>query len=77
MVKLLYYCLDLPADKAYLTINIFDIVFALIRSNIIGIHWTESFTKLHPNVQLILELVLLIFAVASIIIYLNRKVYNT
>ena len=50
MVKLLYYCVELPADKAYLTINIFDIIFALIRSNIIGIHFTESFTKIHPNV---------------------------
>lgn len=49
MVKLLYYCVELAEEKAYLTINIFDIIFALIRSNIIGIHFTESFTRLNSN----------------------------
>lgn len=50
MVKLLYYCVEIAEDKAYLTINIFDIIFALIRSNIIGIRFTESFTKINSNV---------------------------
>ena len=50
MVKLLYYCLEMPTDKAYLTINIFDIIFALIRSNLLGINFTASFKRLNPNI---------------------------
>ena len=77
MVLLLFYCLEMPAKTAYLIINIADIIFGLMRSNLLGFHLIENFKPMNDKVQMTLEIILLVFAIASLIIYVSRKQFKT
>ena len=77
MVLLLFWCLEMPAKNAYLIINIADVIFGLIRSNVLGFHLIENFKPMNDKVQMILEIILLVFAIASLIVYTMRKQYKT
>ena len=50
MVLLLFWCLEMPAKTAYLIINIADIIFGMIRSNLLGFHLIEGFKPMNDKV---------------------------
>ena len=50
MVLLLFWCLEMPAKNAYLIINIADIIFGMIRSNLLGFHLIEGFKPMNDKV---------------------------